>query len=76
MADYHPVAEDKLVKAHVARKDIQILVKLVEGLGHLGVITTLNKATGEILIQTTEDCWPDLRRALEHMACELEISEK
>ncbi|CAA7601560.1 Domain of unknown function (DUF4911) [Acididesulfobacillus acetoxydans] len=64
-------AADKLVKAQVPRQDIQILAKLVEGLGHLGVVTTLDKAAGEVLIQTTEGCWPDLRRALEHMPVEL-----
>ncbi|KLU62867.1 hypothetical protein CEB3_c08280 [Peptococcaceae bacterium CEB3] len=64
-------AADKLVKAQVPRQDIQILAKLVEGLGHLGVVTTVDKAAGEVLIQTTEDCWPDLRRALEHMPVEL-----
>jgi hypothetical protein len=64
---------DKLVRAKVARRDINLLVKLVEGLGHLGVVTTLDRMEGEVLIQTTKDCWPDLARALQQMPLLIEI---
>ncbi len=64
---------DKLVRAKVVRKDIQMLVKLVEGLGHLGVVTTVDKQEGEVLIQTTKDCWPDLEAALQHMPIGIEL---
>lgn len=64
---------DFLVKAYVERTDIQMLVKLVEGLGHLGVVTTVNKLEGEVLIQTTKDCWTDLEAALQHMPLGIKI---
>ncbi|MFZ3102797.1 MAG: DUF4911 domain-containing protein [Desulfitobacteriaceae bacterium] len=64
---------DKLVRAKVARQDINMLVKLVEGMGHLGVVTTLDKLEGEVLIQTTRDCWPDLKVALQHMPIGIEL---
>ena len=64
---------DKLVHAQVEREQIQMLVKLVEGLGHLGVVTTVDKDKGVVLIQTTEDCWPDLRRAMEQMPITVEL---
>lgn len=64
---------DKLVRAKVARRDINMLVKLVEGLGHLGVVTTVDKLEGEVLIQTTKDCWPDLEVALQHMPIQIEL---
>jgi hypothetical protein len=67
------VNTDKLVRAKVARRDINLLVKLVEGLGHLGVVTTLDPLVGEVLVQTTKDCWPDLARALEDMPFVIEI---
>lgn len=67
---------ETLVYARVERSDIQILTKLVEGLGHLGVVTTLDKTTGEILIQTTEDAWPDLYTALLHMPITVEFLDK
>ena len=64
---------DVLVHARIERSEIQILTKLVEGLGHLGVVTTVDKAKGEVLIQTTSDCWPELERALRHMPVAVEI---
>ncbi|MHB8125120.1 MAG: DUF4911 domain-containing protein [Desulfitobacteriaceae bacterium] len=67
------VDADKLVRAKVPRRDINMLVKLVEGLGHLGVVTTIDKLEGEVLIQTTKDCWPDLEIALQHMPIGIEI---
>ena len=66
---------DKLVKASVAREDIQMLVKLVEGLGHLGVVTTIEKAEGTVLMQTTKDCWPDLIAAIREMPINVTIPE-
>ncbi|UWG95750.1 DUF4911 domain-containing protein [Dehalobacter sp. DCM] len=64
---------DLLVKAKLPRSDIQLLAKYVEGLGHLGVITTTNKILGEVLIQTTTHCWPDLKKNLLSLPLDLEI---
>ena len=64
---------DFLVKARLERANIQMLVKLVEGLGHLGVVTTTDKINGEVLIQTTKDCWPDLAAAIKRMPFQIEI---
>lgn len=65
---------DMLVKARVPRCEIQMLCKLVEGLGHIGVVTTLNKEAGEVLFQSTKDCWPDLLRAIQHMPFAVEFN--
>jgi hypothetical protein len=67
---------DKLVRAKVARKEINMLVKLVEGLGHLGVVTTLDRVEGEVLIQTTKDCWTDLEIALKNMPFDIKIFDQ
>jgi len=64
---------DVLVKARLDRVDMQMLDKLVEGLDHLGIVTTTNKALGEVMIQTTKDCWPDLKKAIENMPFEIEF---
>jgi hypothetical protein len=66
---------DVLVKAKVPRSEIQMLVKYVEGLGHLGVVTTTDRFAGEVLIQTTKYTWPDLKKALEAMPFELNFLE-
>lgn len=65
MENVHPI--DVLVKVQVAREDIQMLAKFVEGLGHLGVVTTIDKREGIVLIQTTESCWPELHLHLQHL---------
>lgn len=67
---------DKLVKARVPRSEIQMLAKLVEGLGHLGVVTTTDKVAGVVLFQATKYTWPDLRRAVEQMGLGVEFLEE
>lgn len=64
---------DLVIKAHLDRSEIQILCKLVEGLGHLGVVTTTNKELGEVKIQTTKDCWLELKRVIDQMPLEIEF---
>ncbi|MDA8226971.1 MAG: DUF4911 domain-containing protein [Desulfitobacterium hafniense] len=58
---------DFIVRAKVPRSEIQMLVKLVEGFSHFGVVTTTNKEAGEVIIQTTKYCWPELEPAIKHM---------
>lgn len=62
-----------IVEARLERVEMQMLDKLVEGLGHLGIVTTTNKALGEVMIQTTKHCWPELKRAIEMMPFEIEF---
>jgi hypothetical protein len=64
---------DVIIKARLERRQMQMLDKLVEGLGHLGIVTTTNKALGEVMIQSTKQCWPDLKRAIERMPFEIEF---
>jgi hypothetical protein len=66
---------DVIVHARLERVDMQMLDKLVEGMGHLGIVTTTNKALGEVMIQTTKYCWPDLKMAIEKMPFEIEFIE-
>lgn len=64
---------DLLIKAKVARSDIQLLCKYVEGMGHLGVVTTTDRFNGEVVIQTTKYCWPDLKVLLAELPLEINI---
>ena len=64
---------DIIIKARLERVEMQMLDKLVEGLGHLGIVTTTNKSLGEVMIQTTKQCWPDLKKAIEKMPFEIEF---
>ncbi len=64
---------DVIVIARLERVEMQMLDKLVEGLGHLGIVTTTNKAVGKVMILTTKDCWPELKKAIEMMPFEIEF---
>ena len=64
---------DMIIKARIDRSEIQMLCKWVEGLGHLGIVTTTNKELGEVMIQTTKDCWPELKRLIEKMPMEIDF---
>ncbi len=64
---------DLIIKARIDRSEIQMLCKWVEGLGHLGIVTTTNKEQGEVMIQTTKDCWTDLKKLIEQMPIEVEF---
>lgn len=64
---------DLIIKARIDRSEIQMLCKLVEGLGHLGIVTTTNKELGEVMIQTTKYCWPDLKKLIENMPLKVEF---
>jgi hypothetical protein len=64
---------DVIIRARIDRSEIQMLCKLVEGLGHLGVVTTTDKVLGEVMIQTTKFCWPELKTLIEQMPIEVEF---
>ncbi len=64
---------DLIVKARLDRTQVQMLDKLVEGLDHLGIVTTTNNELGEVAILTTKHCWPDLKKAIENMPFEIEF---
>jgi hypothetical protein len=66
---------DLLVKARVNRSEIQLLAKYVEGMGHLGVVTTTDRMSGEVVIQTTTYCWPELRILLAALPLEITYLE-
>ncbi|MGI5901333.1 MAG: DUF4911 domain-containing protein [Desulfitobacteriia bacterium] len=66
---------DLIIRAKVSRPDIQLLCKFVEGMGHLGVVTTVDRFQGDVIIQTTEYCWPELKNLLSKLGIEIAISE-
>ena len=65
---------DLIIKARIDRSEIQMICKLVEGLGHLGIVTTTNKELGEVMIQTTKHCWPELKQIIEQMPITIEFT--
>jgi putative protease len=70
-----PLADsDRLIYARVDRADIQLLTKYLEGLGHLGVVTTADRQAGEVLIQTTRSAWPELREMIMALPLPVELT--
>ena len=70
----NPFADaDFVVKARLPRAETQMLDKYVEGLGHLGVVSTTDKELGEVIIQTTKHCWPELKMCIERMGLGIEF---
>ncbi len=67
---------DLVVKGRVQRSDIQLLAKYVEGLGHLGVVTTIDRMSGDVIIQTTKQCWDELKTILTTLPITVEFSDK
>lgn len=67
---------DFLVKAKVQRSEIQLLAKYVEGMGHLGVVTTIDRVEGEVLLQTTKYCWPELKILLSKLPLEITFVDR
>ena len=63
---------DLIINARIDRSEIQMLCKLVEGLGHLGIVTTTNKELGEVMIQTTKDCWVELKEVIDKMPLKID----
>lgn len=72
-ASFQYADADVIIKARLERAEMQMLDKLVEGLGHLGIVTTTNKALGEVMILSTKGCWPDLKKAIEKMPFAIEF---
>jgi hypothetical protein len=66
---------DYLIRARVTRADIQLLVKYVESMGHLGLVTTVDQQAGEVLIQTTRSLESELRELLAALPLRLEIAK-
>ncbi|MEL1135133.1 DUF4911 domain-containing protein [Desulfitobacterium sp. THU1] len=76
MKNMIPFADsDVIIKAQIPRSEIQMLCKYVEGLGHLGVVTTTDRHAGEVLIQTTKYTWPDLKKALAAMPFTIDLRD-
>ncbi|MDR0433954.1 MAG: DUF4911 domain-containing protein [Gracilibacteraceae bacterium] len=64
---------DRLIYARVRRADIQLFTKYLEGLGHMGIVTTVDKQAGKVLIQTTRSMWPELKKLIVALPLSVEL---
>ncbi|NLJ72423.1 MAG: DUF4911 domain-containing protein [Syntrophomonadaceae bacterium] len=49
---------------------IDLLTKLIEGYDNLGIVSTLNRADGVVIIRGTSDTYPELNEIIKHLPFE------
>ncbi|HPU49792.1 MAG TPA: DUF4911 domain-containing protein [Syntrophomonadaceae bacterium] len=53
--------------------DIDMLTRLIDGFGHLGVVSTLDRQQGLVVIRGTEDTMPSLLEILQNLPFPLTV---
>jgi putative protease len=56
-----------IIKLKISPKDINFFNRILEGYEYLGVVTTLDKHAGILIISTTEDFYEDVLGIVENM---------
>lgn len=59
--------------AQVNPADIDMLTRLIEGFDHIGIVSTLDRQQGLVLIRGTSDTLPDLLEILDNLPFPLTI---
>lgn len=60
--------------AHVAPYHIDFLSKIIEGYDNLGILSTLDPSTGQIILRVTSDTFPEVMEILQNLPFEITIS--
>ncbi len=63
------------IYARVAVQDIDMLTKIIEAYDHLGIVSTLNRQQGMVIIRGTVDTRPELLKILVNLPFPLETIE-
>jgi len=61
------------IRLRVSRADISFLVQVMEGYDHVGVVTTVDPGTGDVVLQVTPDTYEDALEILRHLPVEVEM---
>ncbi|HOB11710.1 MAG TPA: DUF4911 domain-containing protein [Syntrophomonadaceae bacterium] len=61
------------IVAQVNPADIDMLTRLIEGFDHLGIVSTLDRQQGLVVIRGTADTLPDLLDILDNLPFSLTI---
>lgn len=61
------------VKVRVSPANIAFLVQVMEGYGHIGVVTTTDPKTGDVALQVTPDTYEAALTILKHMPIEVQL---
>jgi hypothetical protein len=58
--------------AKVNPENIDMLTKIIEAYDNLGIVSTLNRDQGLVIIRGTEDTYPELQQILTHIPFPIE----
>jgi len=61
------------IKAQVAPENIDMLTRIIEAYNHLGIVSTLDREQGLVIIRGTEDTCPELEKILHHLPFAIKI---
>ncbi|HRY12367.1 MAG TPA: DUF4911 domain-containing protein [Syntrophomonadaceae bacterium] len=59
--------------ARVKPDKIDMLTKIVEAYDNLGVVSTLDRNSGQVVVRVTPDTWEDMMKILENLPFPIEI---
>ncbi len=62
--------------ARVNPENIDMLTKIIEAYDNLGIVSTLNRDQGLVIIRGTEDTYPELQQILKHLPFPLLLENK
>ena len=61
------------ILAKVNPENIDMLTKLIEAYDNLGIVSTVDRQRGLVIIRGTEDTYPELEEILRHLPFPIEI---
>ncbi|HEX3014760.1 MAG TPA: DUF4911 domain-containing protein [Desulfobacteria bacterium] len=64
---------DCVINLRVKTEDIAFLVQVMEGHGHLGVVTTTNPQSGEVVISVTPDTYAEVMFVLKNIPIQVQF---
>lgn len=62
--------------AKVNPENIDMLTKLIEAYDNLGIVSTIDRQQGLVIIRGTVDTYPELKQILEHLPFPLLLGNK
>lgn len=60
----------ELVKIKINPKDINFFNRIIEGYEYLGMVSTLDKKEGIVIVRTTPDTYDEVRDIIDHLSLE------
>ena len=60
----------ELVKIKINPKDINFFNRILEGYEYLGMVSTLDKKAGIVIVRTTPDTYDEVREIIDHLPLE------